>query len=281
MAELRIGSATDTGRVRPENEDNFLVTGTAFVVADGMGGHEAGEVASQIAVDGIRQRLAAIAASGDSAEPVAILPAAASSSARSPARTPTSSAPRSPTPPTAAWAPRSRPSPSSPIRWRGAEHRTSATRTKPTLPATPRLRRRATSHRSSRRCRRKRSCSPTSAIRAPTCSATTVCGVSRSITATSRSWWPPGTSARTRPVPIRGATSSPGPSASSPTCASTGGRCRLIRGDRFVLCSDGLVDEVADTDITTILLDTRRSARGRRSARRRGQRRAAGATTSP
>jgi len=76
MAELRIGSATDKGRVRPENEDNLLVTGTAFVVADGMGGHEAGEVASQIAVDGIRQRLAEIAASGDSAEPVAILPTA-------------------------------------------------------------------------------------------------------------------------------------------------------------------------------------------------------------
>ena len=63
MAELRIGSATDKGRVRPENEDNLLITGTAFVVADGMGGHEAGEVASQIAVDGIRERLAAIAAS--------------------------------------------------------------------------------------------------------------------------------------------------------------------------------------------------------------------------
>ena len=76
MAELRIGSATDKGRVRPENEDNLLVTDTAFVVADGMGGHEAGEVASQIAVDGIRQRLAAIAASGDSAEPVATLPTA-------------------------------------------------------------------------------------------------------------------------------------------------------------------------------------------------------------
>ncbi len=30
----------------------------------------------------------------------------------------------------------------------------------------------------------------------------------------------------------------------------------LIRGDRFVLCSDGLVDEVADADITAILLDT-------------------------
>ncbi len=61
MAELRIGSATDAGRIRPENEDNLLVTKTAFVVADGMGGHEAGEVASQIAVDGIRQRLDDIA----------------------------------------------------------------------------------------------------------------------------------------------------------------------------------------------------------------------------
>ena len=47
----------------------------------------------------------------------------------------------------------------------------------------------------------------------------------------------------------------------------------LIRGDRFVLCSDGLVDEVADADITAILLADVRPAGGRRRARRRGQRR--------
>jgi PPM family protein phosphatase len=78
MAELRIGAATDTGRIRPENEDNFLVTETTFVVADGMGGHEAGEVASQIAVDGIRQRLDDIAAAAsEQSDAVVTLPTAA------------------------------------------------------------------------------------------------------------------------------------------------------------------------------------------------------------
>jgi serine/threonine protein phosphatase PrpC len=57
VAELRVGAATDTGRLRAENEDNMLVADGIFVVADGMGGHEAGEVASQIAVDRIGERL--------------------------------------------------------------------------------------------------------------------------------------------------------------------------------------------------------------------------------
>ena len=57
MAELQVGAATDTGRLRPENEDNLLVADGIFVVADGMGGHEAGEVASQIAVDRIGELL--------------------------------------------------------------------------------------------------------------------------------------------------------------------------------------------------------------------------------
>ena len=46
---------TDVGKVREHNEDCFSVDATLglFVVADGMGGHASGEVASQIAVDTI------------------------------------------------------------------------------------------------------------------------------------------------------------------------------------------------------------------------------------
>jgi PPM family protein phosphatase len=49
--ELHYGSATDVGRVRDVNEDSFLADAPVFVVADGMGGHEGGDVASSIVVE--------------------------------------------------------------------------------------------------------------------------------------------------------------------------------------------------------------------------------------
>ncbi len=57
MAQLNWGSATHPGQIRAQNEDNLLAIDGIWVVADGMGGHEAGEVASQIAVERVRADL--------------------------------------------------------------------------------------------------------------------------------------------------------------------------------------------------------------------------------
>lgn len=49
--KIEVGSATDIGRVRERNEDSILVNPPLYVVADGMGGHRGGQVASQVALE--------------------------------------------------------------------------------------------------------------------------------------------------------------------------------------------------------------------------------------
>ena len=59
---LAVSARTDTGRLRKGNEDNLYADANEyrglFIVADGMGGHAAGEIASQMAVDLIAAELA-------------------------------------------------------------------------------------------------------------------------------------------------------------------------------------------------------------------------------
>jgi serine/threonine protein phosphatase PrpC len=51
QVQLDYGVATDVGLVREVNEDSLLAAPPVFVVADGMGGHDGGEIASRIVVD--------------------------------------------------------------------------------------------------------------------------------------------------------------------------------------------------------------------------------------
>ena len=65
MSQLNVVSKTDTGQVRVKNEDSNCAfepknkktrnaKGSLYIVADGMGGHRGGEVASKLAVDTIQ-----------------------------------------------------------------------------------------------------------------------------------------------------------------------------------------------------------------------------------
>lgn len=72
---LDLAAMTDPGCVRERNEDSIDIDRSLglLVLADGMGGHNSGEVASQLAVETILSRAREVLAAGRAAEAVAAL----------------------------------------------------------------------------------------------------------------------------------------------------------------------------------------------------------------
>ena len=69
--QLAVAARTDVGMMRAGNEDNFFADATTsrglFIVADGMGGHAAGEVASEMAVQIVAREMTDVREMSDAA----------------------------------------------------------------------------------------------------------------------------------------------------------------------------------------------------------------------
>ncbi|BBO76559.1 protein phosphatase [Desulfosarcina widdelii] len=74
MIMAQAAGSSDIGKVRKANEDSFLINESIglYVVADGMGGHRAGQVASRMAVEAIGTYMTAAAEKSSESEEMAV-----------------------------------------------------------------------------------------------------------------------------------------------------------------------------------------------------------------